>query len=150
MVATLSDRVLNRLHSIDRNKPCHHNQMLLLPDHDKPWILFCDASGFAVGGALCQDHGAGPQPVVYISHKLSKSQMHWPTHDKEMFAVVYCFKSCRWYLQDMSSCTLITSHWSTSKCRRVYLHVSSDGWSLWHPVIGVASNSLTLMIAFAI
>jgi transposase InsO family protein len=83
--------------------------VLMLPDHTKPWILFTDASGYGVGGALCQNHGAGPQPVVFISHKLSKSQMHWPIHDKEMYAVVYCFKSCRWYLQDRDV-TVYTDH----------------------------------------
>jgi hypothetical protein len=74
--------------------------VLKLPDHSKPWLLFTDASGYGIGGALCQDHGQGPQPVVFISHKLSGSQLHCPVHDKEMYAVVYCFKSCRWYLQD--------------------------------------------------
>jgi hypothetical protein len=83
--------------------------VLLLPDHNKSWILFTDASGYGVGGALCQDHGSGPQPVVYISHKLSQSQMHWPIHDKEMYAVVHCFKSCRWYLQDRHV-TVYTDH----------------------------------------
>src|SRR6185369_9643865 len=67
--------------------------VLKLPDHSKPWLLFTDASGYGIGGALCQDHGQGPQPVVFISHKLSGSQLHWSVHDKEMYAVLYCFKS---------------------------------------------------------
>src|SRR3984893_19157013 len=50
--------------------------VLLLPDHNKSWILFTDASGYGVGGARCRDHGSGPQPIIYISHKLSQSQMH--------------------------------------------------------------------------
>ena len=40
--------------------------VLVLPDHAKPWVLYTDASGFGVGGVLCQDHGSGPQPVLFV------------------------------------------------------------------------------------
>ena len=73
----------------------------MLPDHAKPWVLYTDASGFGCRAAvLCQDHGSGPQPVLFVSHKLSGAELNWPVHDKEMYAIVYMFKTCRWYVQD--------------------------------------------------
>ena len=42
--------------------------VLALPDHEKPWSMFTDASGYGIGGVLCQDHGNGSQPVLFVSH----------------------------------------------------------------------------------
>lgn len=83
--------------------------VLALPDHNKPWIMFTDASGYAIGGVLCQDHGSGPQPVLFVSHKLGGAELNWPVHDKEMYAIIYMFKTCRWYVQDRHV-TVYTDH----------------------------------------
>ena len=83
--------------------------VLALPDHEKPWSMFTDASGYGIGGVLCQDHGNGPQPVLFVSHKLSGAELNWPVHDKEMYAVIYMFKTCRWYVQDRHV-TVYTDH----------------------------------------
>ena len=53
-----------------------------------------DASGFAIGGVLMQDG----HPEAYESRKLTDSQLRWPTHEKELYAVVHCLKSCRHYV----------------------------------------------------
>ena len=83
--------------------------VLKLPDDSKPWIIYSDASGYAVGGVLCQDHGRGPQPVLYASHKLSGCELNWPTHDKELFGIVFMIKVCKPYLQGRSV-TIYTDH----------------------------------------
>ena len=43
------------------------------------------------------------------SHKLSGAELNWPVHDKEMYAIVYMFKTCRWYVQDRHV-TVYTDH----------------------------------------
>jgi hypothetical protein len=48
--------------------------VLVFPDFSKPFTLYTDSSEFAYGAALLQDHGKGPQPVCYFSHKLSGAE----------------------------------------------------------------------------
>ena len=83
--------------------------VLALPDHDRSWIMYTDASNYGIGGVLCQDHGNGPQPVLFVSHKLGGAELNWPVHDKEMYAIIYMFKTCRWYVQDRHV-TVYTDH----------------------------------------
>jgi hypothetical protein len=54
--------------------------------------VFTDASGFALGAVLLQDHGHGLQPVAYISKKLSDTEKRYPTGDREMLGIVYALK----------------------------------------------------------
>ena len=96
--------------SFDKLKQCITTEPVLkLPDDSKPWIIYSDASGYAVGGVLCQDHGSGPQPVLYASHKLSGCELNWPTHDKELFGIVFMVKTCKPYLQGRKV-TIYTDH----------------------------------------
>ena len=68
--------------------------MLKYPEFDKEFEVHTDASSFAIGGVLMQDG----HPVAYESRKLTGSQLRWPTHEKELYAVVHCFKSWRHYV----------------------------------------------------
>ena len=56
--------------------------------------MHTDASGFAIGGVSMQEG----RPIAYESRKLTGSQLRWPTHKKELFAVVHCLKTWRHYL----------------------------------------------------
>ena len=62
--------------------------VLKFPEFDKPFEVHTDASDFAIGGVLMQDG----QPVAFESKKLSEVEQRWPTHEKEMYAVVHCLK----------------------------------------------------------
>jgi len=44
--------------------------VLCFPDPEKPFVVGTDASDYAVGAVLQQDHGRGLQPVAYLSRKL--------------------------------------------------------------------------------
>ena len=58
---------------------------LKLPDFTKPFELVTDASKHHVGGILVQEG----RPVAFESSLLNATQQNWPTHDRELFALVY-------------------------------------------------------------
>ncbi len=68
--------------------------MLKLPDVDKDFEIHSDASDFAIGGVLVQDG----RPVAFESKKLSETKRRWPTHEKEMWAVIHCLKTWGHYI----------------------------------------------------
>jgi hypothetical protein len=63
--------------------------VLKLPDFDKDFEIHSDASDFAIGGVLVQKGS----PVAFESKKLSETERRWPTHEKEMWAVIHCLKT---------------------------------------------------------
>ncbi len=68
--------------------------MLKLPDFDKDFEIHSDASDFAIGGILMQDG----RLVAFESKKLSETKRRWPTHEKEMWAVIHCPKTWGHYI----------------------------------------------------
>ena len=51
---------------------------LLTPDESLPYVVSTDASGFAIGAALCQDQGKGLQPIAYLSKKMLPAETELP------------------------------------------------------------------------
>jgi hypothetical protein len=68
--------------------------VLAQPDIEKPFDVYCDASGTGIGGVLMQDGHAIP----YASRQLRHHEEHYPTHDLELLAVVHALKVWRYYL----------------------------------------------------
>jgi hypothetical protein len=68
--------------------------MLKLPDFDKDFEIHSNPSDFAIGGVLVQEG----RPVAFESKKLSETERRWPTHEKEMSAVIHCLKSWGHYI----------------------------------------------------
>lgn len=72
--------------------------VLILPDPDRPYVVCTDASGRAVGAALCQDQGKGLQPIAFLSKKLSSAEQNYPVHEQEQFAIILALEEWRHYL----------------------------------------------------
>jgi hypothetical protein len=72
--------------------------VLLLPDETKPYTVMTDASGFAIGAALCQDQGKGLQPIAFLSQKMLPAEQNYPVHEQELLAVICALKTWRHYL----------------------------------------------------
>ena len=72
---------------------------LLLPNMELPFYVVCDASDFAVGATLMQDHGQGWQPVAYDGRKMISAELSYVTTDKENLALVHALRTWRCYLE---------------------------------------------------
>ena len=62
--------------------------MLAQPDIEKPFDVFCDASGIGLGCVLMQEG----RVIAYASRQLRKYEVNYPTHDLELAAVVHALK----------------------------------------------------------
>ena len=79
------------------------------PDPLRPFVLHTDASDYALGAVLMQDFGHGLQPIAYESHRFSQTESNWPTHERELFAVVFALKKWRHYV-GMRDVSVYTDH----------------------------------------
>ena len=59
--------------------------MLQLPNFMKPFEIQTNASNQAYGAVLFQEG----HPIAYESKNISEVESRWPTHEKEMLAIVY-------------------------------------------------------------
>ena len=63
------------------------------PDGSRPYIIWSDASDYAVGAALAQkDDLDNEYPIAFASSKLSGAQLNWSTIEKEAYAIVYALQ----------------------------------------------------------
>jgi len=79
--------------------------VLAQPDIEKPFDVFCDASGIGLGCVLMQEGCV----IAYASHQLRKHEVNYPTHDLELAAVVHALKIWRHYLLG-NLCNIYTDH----------------------------------------
>jgi ribonuclease HI len=79
--------------------------ILVMPDMEKPFSIYCDASGQGLGCVLMQDG----HMVAYASRQLRKHEVHYSTHDLELAAVVHALKIWMHYLM-RKRCELYTDH----------------------------------------
>lgn len=85
--------------------------VLRLPDFAAPFIVSTDASLLAVGAVLLQENANGERhAVAYRSHALDPTQQNWPTHDRELFAIVDAVVDWRYYLEGRRKFLVETDH----------------------------------------
>jgi hypothetical protein len=74
--------------------------VLALPDHDKPFHLITDASGFATGAILEQPDALYRwHPVAYHSKTLLPAERNYEIHDKELLAMIHALEIFCHYLE---------------------------------------------------
>jgi hypothetical protein len=65
-----------------------------MPDMEKPFSTYCDASGQGLGCVLMKDGHV----IAYASEQLRKHKVNYLTHDLELAAVIHALKIWRHYL----------------------------------------------------
>ena len=83
--------------------------VLARPDFSKPFTIQCDASNFAVGAVLTQEHEDGEHPVVYVSRVLTAAERNYSTTEKECLALIWAMKKLRPYVEGYKF-RVITDH----------------------------------------
>ncbi len=73
--------------------------VLVAPDFEQPFRLYCDASDVGVGAVLTQQGADGIEhPVSYFSRKLDKAQKNYATVEKEALSLLLALKHYDVYL----------------------------------------------------
>jgi hypothetical protein len=62
--------------------------VLVMPDMEKSFSIYCDVLGQELGCVLIQDG----RVVAYASRQLRKHEVNYPTHDLELAVVVHTLK----------------------------------------------------------
>ena len=65
------------------------DSVLVHPEFDKPFILSCDASNYAISAILSQEHEGKQRPLSFASTVLNKNEINYSTTEKELLAVVW-------------------------------------------------------------
>ena len=73
--------------------------VLRQPDVTRPFTVYTDASGYALGAILAQ-HDDNNQEYVchYASRLLKNAEIHYGNSEKECLAIVYAIRQFRIYL----------------------------------------------------
>jgi hypothetical protein len=57
-----------------------------------------DASKFAIGATISQEHSDGRHPIAYFSKSLSPTERNYDIYDRELLAIIYAIKAFRYLL----------------------------------------------------
>ncbi|CAB0032777.1 unnamed protein product [Trichogramma brassicae] len=69
------------------------------PMHNKPYVVFTDASNVAIGAALCQEVEPGDLRIIYLaSRTLKAAEINYFTTELELLAIVWALRKFRSYL----------------------------------------------------
>jgi hypothetical protein len=104
---------------------------LAMPDDTKPFVVHCDASGYATGAVLMQEHAEGLRPIAFLSKKMNDAERRYPVHEQELLAILNALKAWRHYLGGRHF-TVTTDHESLK-----YLETSTMAtprqmrWTAW-------------------
>jgi RNase H-like domain found in reverse transcriptase len=72
--------------------------VLKIADPALDYVVTTDASDVGIDAVLEQDYDDGLHPVAYASRKLNSAEQNYPTHDRELLAIIYAVLEWRMYL----------------------------------------------------
>ncbi len=73
--------------------------ILQTPDWNKPFLVYCDASGEAVGSTLSQlDENGHDHPIHFANRQLTSAEKNYTMTEQEGLAVIFSLKKFRYYL----------------------------------------------------
>jgi hypothetical protein len=78
---------------------------VLVQPNNKPFDVYCDASGTRLGCVLMQDN----RVITYAPRALGPHEQNYPTHDLELATVVHALKMWRHYLMG-THCNIYIDH----------------------------------------
>ena len=96
----------NQLKTVLQNAP-----VLQLADQSRPYIVTTDASDYAMGAVLSQVWDDGEHPVAFESRKMNPAEQNYPTHERELLAVIHALRTWRHYLLGRKF-TIVSDHHS--------------------------------------
>jgi hypothetical protein len=77
--------------------------VLVMPDLQRGFDIYCDACGQGLGSVLMQEGHV----IAYASRQLRKHELNYPTHDLELAAVVHALKIWRHFIME-TKCQVYT------------------------------------------
>jgi ribonuclease HI len=72
---------------------------LAIVDFNKPFTLSTDASDIAIGAVLTQTDQNGGRPIYFFSRTLNEHERNYPTHERELLAIVAAIEEFETYLK---------------------------------------------------
>jgi len=73
--------------------------VLKMADPAKKYRMECDASNYATGAILSQEHDSQWHPVAYQSKSFNETERNYEIHDKELGAIIKALEEWRHYLE---------------------------------------------------
>ena len=80
------------------------------PNLNKPFHIYTDASDYAYGAVLTQEHDGKLRPVAWVGKKLNKSERNYYTLEKELGAIVFAHRQWRCYLENNQPVFIHSDH----------------------------------------
>jgi len=74
---------------------CASEPVLKTPDWTKLFVMHTDASGYALGVVIAQEHDDGMHPITFHLRSLLPAERNYDVHDRELAGVAFGFKCGR-------------------------------------------------------
>ncbi|MCO5614524.1 hypothetical protein L7F22_068807 [Adiantum nelumboides] len=117
--------------------------VLILPDLQKSFEVYCDACGRSLGAVLMQEG----RVIAYESRMFSKPEMTAQIYEKELLAVIHALT--QWRSERTLLCLLIIGVCATSCHRRSFRRSGCGGRTSCHSVVADALSRKPLVQAIS-
>ena len=105
--------------------------ILATADFDLPFLVFTDASKYALGGILGQVQDGKSRVIAYASRTLNKHELNYSVSEKEALAIVWAINHWQHYLLSDKQFTVITDHHPLTGLKNIKdMHGRLGRWSL--------------------